>query len=86
MRACLTADAIHRVTAALQAASDAGEKAVVHCWGGGGRTGLHVAGWLVKAHGLTPEAAAEQVEAHAKALGAARRVDVEALRKALAAS
>jgi protein-tyrosine phosphatase len=52
---------------------------VVHCWGGGGRTGIALAAWLVKAYGLSPEQAASEIEATAKAQGASRRVDVAQL-------
>ncbi|KAG2483755.1 hypothetical protein HYH03_017410 [Edaphochlamys debaryana] len=54
---------------------------VVHCWGGGGRTGLALAAWLVRGHGMEPEAAAEHVESYAKAQGASRRADVAQLRE-----
>lgn len=59
---------------------------VVHCWGGGGRTGVALAAWLVRHHGLTPAAAAEQVESYAKAQGASRRADVSQLQGFLGAS
>lgn len=72
--------------AALQAAKTASETCLVHCWGGGGRTGLVQAAWLVADRGLSPEAAAEAVTAHAKAAGLSRRVDVAALREFLAAA
>jgi protein-tyrosine phosphatase len=44
--------------------ADAGdERAVIHCWGGNGRTGHVLAAWLVAARGLSPMAAIEAVEA-----------------------
>jgi len=63
----------------LSAAAAAGEPVVVHCWGGGGRTGLVLAAWLCRQHGLTPEAAAQEVADFAKARGVSRRVDLQAL-------
>ena len=40
-----------------------GERAVIHCWGGNGRTGHVLAAWLVAARGLSPMEAIEAVEA-----------------------
>ena len=37
--------------------------AVIHCWGGNGRTGHVLAAWLVAARGLSPIEAIEAVEA-----------------------
>jgi protein-tyrosine phosphatase len=47
----------------LRAAETGGERAVVHCWGGNGRTGHVLAAWLVAARGLSPKEAIEAVEA-----------------------
>ena len=47
----------------LRAADTDGERAVVHCWGGNGRTGHVLAAWLVAARGLSPMEAIEAVEA-----------------------
>jgi protein-tyrosine phosphatase len=47
----------------LRAADAAGERAVIHCWGGNGRTGHVLAAWLVAARGLCPTEAIEAVEA-----------------------
>jgi protein-tyrosine phosphatase len=47
----------------LSTADTSGERAVVHCWGGNGRTGHVLAAWLVAARGLSPMAAIEAVEA-----------------------
>jgi protein-tyrosine phosphatase len=47
----------------LRAAEAGGERAVVHCWGGNGRTGHVLAAWLVAARGLSPRVAIEAVEA-----------------------
>ena len=47
----------------LRAADSGGERAVVHCWGGNGRTGHVLAAWLVAARGLSPREAIEAVEA-----------------------
>lgn len=51
----------------------------MHCWGGGGRTGLVQAAWLARTKGLSAPDAAAAVTEHAKALGVPRRVDVAAL-------
>jgi protein-tyrosine phosphatase len=47
----------------LRAADTSGERAVIHCWGGNGRTGHVLAAWLVAARGLSPMEAIEAVEA-----------------------
>lgn len=47
----------------LRTADTGGERVVVHCWGGHGRTGHVLAAWLVAARGLSPMAAIEAVEA-----------------------
>ena len=47
----------------LSEAESDGECAVVHCWGGNGRTGHVLAAWLVAARGLSPVEAIEAVEA-----------------------
>ena len=47
----------------LRAADTAGERAVIHCWGGNGRTGHVLAAWLVAARGLAPVDALTAVEA-----------------------
>ena len=47
----------------LRTADTDGERAVIHCWGGNGRTGHVLAAWLVAARGLSPMAAIEAVEA-----------------------
>jgi hypothetical protein len=59
---------------------------LVHCWGGGGRTGLVQAAWLARSNGLSAADAAAAVVAHAKELGVPRRVDVAALEEFLAAA
>lgn len=59
---------------------------VVHCWGGGGRTGLIQAAWLVKSKGLTPEEAADAVRSYAQGQRLSRRVDVGALKEFLKAA
>ena len=56
---------------------------VVHCWGGGGRTGRLLAAFLAEHYGITPEEAAAQVSDTSKAQGTSRRVDVGALRAVL---
>jgi hypothetical protein len=60
----------------------------VHCWAGGGRTGNVLAAWLASQPGsaaTSPEAAAQEVISTAAAVDAKRRVDVEEVKKALAA-
>jgi len=47
----------------LSAADTSGERVVIHCWGGNGRTGHVLAAWLVAARGLSPREAIEAVEA-----------------------
>ncbi len=47
----------------LRTADTDGERVVIHCWGGNGRTGHVLAAWLVAARGLSPMAAIEAVEA-----------------------
>jgi protein-tyrosine phosphatase len=47
----------------LRAADVEGERAVIHCWGGNGRTGHVLAAWLVAARGLSPMQSLEAVEA-----------------------
>jgi hypothetical protein len=47
----------------LSAADTDGKRAVVHCWGGNGRTGHVLAAWLVFARGLSPMEAIAAVEA-----------------------
>mmetsp|Transcript_32149 Transcript_32149/g.102387 ORF Transcript_32149/g.102387 Transcript_32149/m.102387 type:complete len:144 (+) Transcript_32149:133-564(+) len=67
----------------LRAAEEAGEKVVLHCSGGQGRTGLLLGAWLVERHGLTPEAAAEEVAAWAKQSNVNRKGDAGKIRKFL---
>lgn len=67
------------VIAALRAARDAGETALVYCWGGGGRTGVVQAAWLVLEHGMSEADAAAAVVGHATGSGLSRRVDAVAL-------
>ncbi|WIA16469.1 hypothetical protein OEZ85_013153 [Tetradesmus obliquus] len=71
---------------ALQAATAAGDKVVVHCWGGGGRTGIAQAAYLMASKGMSAEEAAEAVASYAKAHGLSRRVDVAALKEFAAAA
>jgi len=47
----------------LSTADTVSERAVIHCWGGNGRTGHVLAAWLVAARGLSPMEAIEAVEA-----------------------
>lgn len=73
--------AADKLIEALEQAAAANEKVVVHCWGGGGRTGQALAAWLVRHHGMPPEEAGQLVEAYAKAAGATRRVEQPLLAK-----
>ncbi|KIY96082.1 hypothetical protein MNEG_11881 [Monoraphidium neglectum] len=52
----------------------AGGRAVAHCSGGVGRVGTVLTAWLAHRYGLTYEAAAAEVEAHAAAAGVRRKV------------
>ncbi|EFJ47331.1 hypothetical protein VOLCADRAFT_92104 [Volvox carteri f. nagariensis] len=72
--------AVDKLVTELKDAVDAKEKVLVHCWGGGGRTGIALAAWLVRNHGLIPEQAGSHVEQYSKAQGASRRADVAQLR------
>ena len=47
----------------LSTADTGSERAVIHCWGGNGRTGHVLAAWLVAARGLSPVDAITAVEA-----------------------
>jgi protein-tyrosine phosphatase len=49
-----------------------GERAVVHCSAGMGRTGLVLTAWLMARHGLDVDRARETVRDHAARLGAVR--------------
>ncbi len=53
------------ISAALRAADASGERIVVHCSGGSGRTSLGMGLWLVEKYGLTPEQAAKEIAEHA---------------------
>jgi protein tyrosine/serine phosphatase len=59
---------------------------LVHCWGGGGRTGIAQAAYLMAAKGKSAEAAAEAVMTYGQAHGLSRRVDVAALKEFAAAA
>ena len=77
----MNAGAPAEIFSALKAAKEAHEKVVVHCWGGGGRTGLVQAAWLMTDRGLSAEDAAAAVTKYADSNGLSRRVDVEALKQ-----
>lgn len=56
---------------------------VVHCWGGGGRTGKVLAAWLASHYKLSVEDASKEVEATSKGQGTSRRVDQKAVAELL---
>jgi protein-tyrosine phosphatase len=62
-------------------ANGSAPQVLVHCWGGGGRTGIAQAAYLMASKGLTAEAAAEAVMSYAQAHRLLRRVDVAALKE-----
>ena len=70
----------------LDAAHAAGARAIVHCWGGGGRAARVAAAWAVHRHGLTTTAAAAEVNATAAAARATRRADAASLDAFISAS
>ena len=51
----------------IDASLAAGEPLYVHCWGGHGRTGTTAACYLIR-HGLSPQAAIDQIEVWRKPL------------------
>lgn len=65
-------DILQSALAALDRAQAAGEKIVVHCSAGMGRTGIVLAAWLIRRHGLDAAKAAAMVVEHGKAFGATR--------------
>jgi protein-tyrosine phosphatase len=52
-----------KILGALNAADAAGEKVVIHCSGGSGRTSLGLGLWLAAKHGLSAEQARIQTAA-----------------------
>jgi hypothetical protein len=73
------AAAMRQVLDAIDAGVAAGERVVVHCWGGGGRTGNALAGWLAaRSRGGAEggaEAAAAAISSFAAEKGLKRRAD-----------
>lgn len=65
-------DVLQTALAALDRAQAAGEKIVVHCSAGMGRTGIVLAAWLIRIHGLDAAAAAALVVEHGRQHGATR--------------
>mmetsp|Transcript_64561 Transcript_64561/g.203780 ORF Transcript_64561/g.203780 Transcript_64561/m.203780 type:complete len:127 (+) Transcript_64561:242-622(+) len=61
-----------KALALLKAAKEAGEKVVVHCAGGQGRTGTVLGTWMVTEYGLSPEEAAKEIEEHMKVVNSSR--------------
>lgn len=66
-------EAYSNIVAALRDAEAAGERVVIHCRGGEGRTGNAMAAWLIARHGLSPDEAEAEVVKHAGVVGAVRR-------------
>ena len=60
---------------ALRAADAAGERIVIHCAGGSGRTSLGAGLWLVEKYGLTPQEAAKEISEHATTIRVVRNPD-----------
>ncbi len=58
-----SSQALRNILRFLRTADAHGERAVIHCWGGNGRTGHVLAAWLVAARGLSPMEAVAAVEA-----------------------
>jgi hypothetical protein len=73
------------ILAALRAADAAGERVVVHCSGGSGRTSLGMGLWLADKYGLTPEQAAREISEHAAVARVVRSPDSAKLAALLAA-
>jgi protein tyrosine phosphatase (PTP) superfamily phosphohydrolase (DUF442 family) len=71
------------VNEAAQAAAAAGEKVVVHCWGGGKRSGSALAAVLATRYSLSPELAAAELAEAAQAQGSSRAADVQHVRQLL---
>ena len=63
------------ILAALRAADAAGERVVLHCSGGSGRTSLGIGLWLADKYGLTPEQATREIAEHAAAARVVRSPD-----------
>ncbi|EKX34737.1 hypothetical protein GUITHDRAFT_155640 [Guillardia theta CCMP2712] len=76
-----SADEIEKV---LKEAKNAGEKLVVHCSGGEGRTGLVLAYWLTLDCGLDAAAACEQTVKTAAKLGVSRKPSEQKLKNFIA--
>jgi len=72
--------AAKEIMALLRKAEEAGEKVVVHCCGGQGRTGMVLAAWLVERYGLSPEEAVEEMLAHAAERNVRRGSEAEKVR------
>mmetsp|Transcript_23771 Transcript_23771/g.65944 ORF Transcript_23771/g.65944 Transcript_23771/m.65944 type:complete len:255 (+) Transcript_23771:203-967(+) len=64
--------ALEKAMQYLDDAADNGEKVVIHCSGGQGRTALILASWLVHKYGLTPEEAVTEMVSYAKENNASR--------------
>eukprot|EP00879_Flechtneria_rotunda_P000977 GHRR01001111.1.p2 GENE.GHRR01001111.1~~GHRR01001111.1.p2 ORF type:complete len:186 (+),score=60.18 GHRR01001111.1:1238-1795(+) len=78
-----TPDGPKQIMQTLRSARADGQTVLVHCWGGGGRTGIVQAAWLVEDKGLSPEDAAQAVTEYANSQGLSRRADTQALREFL---
>ncbi|CAE8631911.1 unnamed protein product [Polarella glacialis] len=78
--------AAKEIMALLRKAEEAGEKVVVHCCAGQHRTGMVLAAWLVERYGLSPEAAMEEMLAHAAERNVRRGSEPEKVRAFVEAS
>eukprot|EP00798_Chlamydomonas_sp_ICE-L_P000656 gene656-2091_t len=71
------------VVDAVQAAVNANEKVVIHCWAGVRRTGLLLGAYLCAQYGMSAEEATAEVMGHAKTQDTERKVKVAGLEAVL---
>jgi protein-tyrosine phosphatase len=62
------------------------DQVVVHCWGGGKRSGSALAAWLVAHHNLSPEAAVDEVNETSAGQGSTRAADLQQVKQLLSAT
>mmetsp|Transcript_10027 Transcript_10027/g.24262 ORF Transcript_10027/g.24262 Transcript_10027/m.24262 type:complete len:228 (+) Transcript_10027:63-746(+) len=70
-------DSAKKALEALTSATASGDKIVLHCSGGIGRTGLMSAVYLAKQYGMTPEEAVKEVTSQAQKAGVSRATKAE---------